>query len=147
MSDRGSYLARRGPLQNNGGPSPTHALLSRSPAIDAGDDQNSPGVDQHGMPRSLDGDGDLLPQVDIGAVEFGFFVDSFNDTTDVNPGDGIVADAAGNRTLRAAVQEANALPGENTITLVAGRYELDISISIFSGAAVGDWTLRMLQAV
>ncbi len=126
FSDRLNYLARIGPLQNNGGSTPTHALLSRSPAIDAGDSLNSPGVDQHGVPRSLDGNGDLLPQVDIGAVEFGFYVDSFIDATDANPGDGIVDDGAGNRTLRAAIQEADALPGDNTITLVAGTYELSI---------------------
>ncbi len=59
-----------GPLQNNGGPTPTHALLASSPAIDAG---KSFGVttDQRGSPRPLifsgilnGGDGS-----DIGAFE------------------------------------------------------------------------------
>lgn len=42
-----------GPLQNNGGPTFTHALLSGSPAIDQGD---SPGLstDQRGQPRPHD---------------------------------------------------------------------------------------------
>lgn len=61
-----------GPLQMNGGPTPTHALLSDSPAIDQG---NSFGIrtDQRGhkrpqnillIPNSLNGDGS-----DVGAYE------------------------------------------------------------------------------
>jgi hypothetical protein len=45
-----------GPLLNNGGATPTHALLPGSPAIDAGDDglcaaEPVNGVDQRGVPR------------------------------------------------------------------------------------------------
>jgi hypothetical protein len=61
-----------GPLQGNGGPTPTHALLSGSPAVDQG---NSFGVsvDQRGrlrpfdypfIPNPLNGDGS-----DVGAFE------------------------------------------------------------------------------
>jgi predicted outer membrane repeat protein len=60
-----------GPLQNNGGPTPTMALLPGSPAIDAGDDSvlGSPLIlttDQRGagFPRKLG------THVDIGALEF-----------------------------------------------------------------------------
>ncbi|MCB0059159.1 MAG: DUF11 domain-containing protein, partial [Caldilineaceae bacterium] len=42
---------RLGPLQDNGGPTFTHALLPGSPAIDAGDDNNCPSTDQRGVPR------------------------------------------------------------------------------------------------
>lgn len=52
-----------GPLQDNGGPTPTHALLPGSPAIDAGTVIGAPAFDQRGVPR---------PQgvtVDIGAYE------------------------------------------------------------------------------
>lgn len=52
-----------GPLQNNGGQTMTHALLSGSPAIDTGSNTNCPAVDQRGVPR---------PQgasCDIGAYE------------------------------------------------------------------------------
>ena len=57
-----------GPLQNNGGPTNTHALLTGSPAIDAGDDTGAPIVDQRGIERPVDG-GSGTATVDIGAVE------------------------------------------------------------------------------
>ncbi|MFM9962035.1 MAG: beta strand repeat-containing protein [Planctomycetaceae bacterium] len=53
-----------------------------------------------------------------------FTVDSPADAPDANPGDGIAADAMGRVTLRAAIQEANALTGGDTITLPAGTYSL-----------------------
>ena len=42
-----------GPLQNNGGPTPTMALLPGSPAIDSGATraQGCPALDQRGQPR------------------------------------------------------------------------------------------------
>ena len=45
-----------------------------------------------------------------------FSVNSVADTVDVNPGDGVAADSSGNTTLRAAIMEANALPGHDSIT-------------------------------
>lgn len=60
-----------GPLQDNGGPTQTHALLDGSPAIDAGDqagckDNNGSTLttDQRGYPRTANG------RCDIGAYEF-----------------------------------------------------------------------------
>jgi hypothetical protein len=54
-----------GPLGNNGGPTQTMALLSGSPAIDAGDPNQTglPPTDQRGLPRVVHG------RVDIGAFE------------------------------------------------------------------------------
>ena len=40
-----------GPLQDNGGPTFTHALLAGSPAIDAGNDGAAPATDQRGTSR------------------------------------------------------------------------------------------------
>ncbi len=58
-----------GPLQNNGGPTPTHALLPGSPAIDAGG-LGCPPTDQREARRPLDGSGDGVALCDIGAFEF-----------------------------------------------------------------------------
>ena len=69
-----------GPLANNGGLTLTQALLSSSPAIDAGDndaavdDEGAPlTTDQRGdgFPRIVDGDGDGTATVDLGAFEAG----------------------------------------------------------------------------
>jgi predicted outer membrane repeat protein len=63
-----------GPLQDNGGPTPTHALLPGSPAIDGGNDGlNLYPTDQRGAPRLVDNPG--VPNAssdacDIGAFEF-----------------------------------------------------------------------------
>jgi CSLREA domain-containing protein/uncharacterized repeat protein (TIGR01451 family) len=53
-----------------------------------------------------------------------FIVNSTADTSDDNPGNGICADADGNCTLRAAIQEANALAGDDSIVLSATTYTL-----------------------
>jgi CSLREA domain-containing protein len=60
-----------GPLQNNGGPTETQALLPGSPAIDAGDNTGCPGDDQRGFSRPYDGNNDGISECDIGAYEYG----------------------------------------------------------------------------
>jgi CSLREA domain-containing protein len=59
-----------GPLQDNGGPTWTHALLAGSPAIDAGDDAQCPLFDQRGIPRPIDGNWDGITICDIGSFEY-----------------------------------------------------------------------------
>lgn len=63
-----------------------------------------------------------------------FLVNSFQDATDADPGDGLCATAEGLCTLRAAVQEANALPGPQRIALGAGVYLLSVSNDPFAPA-------------
>ena len=61
-----------GPLADNGGPTLTHALLPGSLAIDAVVDRGLAGacaVDQRGLARPIDGDGDGRAGCDVGAVE------------------------------------------------------------------------------
>ncbi len=55
-----------------------------------------------------------------------FGVDSTADGVDAEPGDGTCATAGGQCTLRAAVGEANALDGADTIDLPAGTYQLTL---------------------
>ncbi len=62
-SDLRDVAALLGPLQDNGGPTPTHSILPNSLAINAGDNAGAPATDQRGETR---------PQgatVDIGAFE------------------------------------------------------------------------------
>ena len=66
-----------------------------------------------------------------------FTVDSTTDATEANPGDGICDDGTGACTLRAAIQEANAFGGADTITLPAGTYMLSI-VGRDDTAAAGD---------
>ncbi|MGI9264461.1 MAG: choice-of-anchor Q domain-containing protein, partial [Gammaproteobacteria bacterium] len=58
-----------GPLQDNGGPTLTMALLQGSPAIDTGANARCPDTDQRGEVRPIDGNGDGSALCDIGAYE------------------------------------------------------------------------------
>lgn len=73
-------------------------------------------------------------------------VNSELDATDNSLGDGLCADASGNCTLRAAIQEINTFGDpSNTITLPSGTYILTIAGINENGAATGD--LDCLQSV
>jgi CSLREA domain-containing protein len=78
----------------------------------------------------------------VGAMEVEaeatFTVDSTNDAVDANPGDGICATAAGECTLRAAIQEANATEGEDTIQLPVETFTLMIPGTDEDTSASGD---------
>lgn len=63
-----------------------------------------------------------------------FTVNNTADTPDDNPGNAICADASGQCTLRAAIQEANALAGSDTVLLGTATYTL-------TGAAGDDLAL------
>ncbi len=125
-------------LADNGGPTYTHALLFGSPARDAADNVGAPSSDQRGFGRIFDGDGDGLAVADIGAFESGFIVNSFTDAPDTNPGDNVSADASGRSTLRAAIMEANAHPGDDSIILGPGTYTLSVFGRAEDAGATGD---------
>jgi len=54
-------------------------------------------------------------------------VNSTADQVDASPGDGVCATSTGACTLRAAIQEANALPGLDTVILPAGTFNLTLA--------------------
>jgi hypothetical protein len=94
-----------GALQNNGGTTPTHRLLGGSPAIDKGSNSlaydpfnNTPLVyDQRalGFPRMVDGNGDDVPTVDIGAYE----VQILNCNYSISPNNAQLSAGGGNTTV------------------------------------------------
>jgi probable HAF family extracellular repeat protein len=86
-----------GPVQDNGGPTQTMALLPDSPAIDAGDNTAEPAFDQRGpgFPRTVNG------ATDIGAFETQPAT-TFRVTTTADAGPG---------SLRQAILDADAHPG------------------------------------
>jgi streptogramin lyase len=67
-----------------------------------------------------------------------FTVNVTTDSVDINPGDGIAIDATGNTSLRAAIMEANALVGDDSITLPSGNYRLTLGGLGEDLAASGD---------
>jgi CSLREA domain-containing protein len=87
-----------------------------------------------------------------------FTVNTTDDTIDVNPGDGIAADASGKCSLRAAIMEANSLAGMDTIVLPEGIYTLTIEgvqednclngdLDILSGIVIqgAGWNLSVID--
>lgn len=71
-----------------------------------------------------------------------FVVNTTNDTQDATPGDGNCADAGGMCSLRAAISEANALAGDDIITLPAGTYTQALVAANEDLNAGGDWDIR-----
>src|SRR5262249_11148632 len=72
------------------------------------------------------------------AWQANFAVDDTSDLVDANPCDQICQTQAQTCTLRAAVQQANALGGSNIITVPAGIYTLSITGAFEDNAARGD---------
>jgi CSLREA domain-containing protein len=69
--DRNNLDPQLGALQNNGGPTHTQVPKSGSPAIDHGLNGPCPSVDQRGIKRPQDGNGDKKAICDVGSVEVG----------------------------------------------------------------------------
>src|SRR5262245_23148281 len=69
-----------------------------------------------------------------------FNVNTTADAVDAAPGDGVCETASGNQqcTLRAAIQESNALAGTDTVAIAAGTYTLSIAGADEDASATGD---------
>lgn len=80
----------------------------------------------------------LVPSPRAAQAAVGFTVDSGADAVDAMPGDGTCATASGACTLRAAIQEANALAGADTILLGAIDHSLTLAGADEDAAATGD---------
>jgi predicted outer membrane repeat protein len=123
-----------GPLQANGGPTQTMALLAGSPAINAGTNTGCPAIDQRGIPRPQQ------VQCDIGAYESlavtpfksGGPQDGWALETGENSNQGgtinataatfILGDNAGNRQYRSILHfNTSSLPDNAVITKVVLR--------------------------
>lgn len=76
-----------------------------------------------------------------------FRVDSTADKVDSNPGDGVCKTSNNVCTLRAAIQETNALVGDDTITLPAGTYRLTMTGAREDYSATGDLDIRANLAI
>jgi CSLREA domain-containing protein len=108
-----------GPLQDNGGPTWTHALLMGSPAIDAGDDDAAPPTDQRGVPRPQG------PASDIGSYEANILVNTCDDELN-SDGDCSLREAIEAANTDTAVDACLAGSGHDYITLPACTYTLSI---------------------
>ncbi len=87
--DQTSVDPMLGPLDDNGGPTRTHALAPTSPAVDTGSDVVCQALDQRGFPRPTDGDNDGNARCDVGAFERGSVTEDCDNGSDDN-GNGLV---------------------------------------------------------
>ncbi|MCM8749711.1 hypothetical protein NET02_11165 [Thermomicrobiaceae bacterium CFH 74404] len=76
------------------------------------------------------------------AVDVTFDVTEVSDAVDANPGDGVCDTGTGICTLRAAIQEANALSDSVVIRLEATTYELSLEGDGEDAAATGDLDIQ-----
>jgi len=74
----------------------------------------------------------------INAAAATFTVNTTADTQDAAPGNGVCGDAGGQCSLRAAITEANALAGADTITLPGGTYTTTLVSANENANAGGD---------
>ncbi|MEW5987283.1 MAG: choice-of-anchor Q domain-containing protein, partial [Chloroflexota bacterium] len=153
-----------GPLQGNGGPTLTHALLAGSPAIEAGNPAGCPDTqgnflitDQRGYPRPEDGDGDGEAICDVGAYE----ASGPDFALLANPSSqGICLPGSATYTISAlsiagyhepVSLTTSSLPAEATATfapnpVIAGEESL-LTIEAFLNATAGDYDVPVVGTV
>ncbi|WP_162605917.1 right-handed parallel beta-helix repeat-containing protein [Jiangella aurantiaca] len=85
----------------------------------------------------------VLPALAAASAPTGttLLVDDTNDQVDANVGDRVCRASGGGCTLRAAVQEANAIAGPDTIHILPGTYAIGIAPINENGANVGDFEI------
>ncbi|HEV7731907.1 MAG TPA: choice-of-anchor Q domain-containing protein [Candidatus Binatia bacterium] len=71
-----------------------------------------------------------------------FTVNSTTDEVDASPGNAICATASGTCTLRAAIQEANVVLGDDTIVLPAGTFQLTLTGDGDNASVTGDLDIQ-----
>jgi hypothetical protein len=144
-----------GPLQNNSGPTQTHALIAGSVAIDAvtdctlADGATPVTVDQRGVTRPIDADGNGTALCDAGAFEApAALVFTVDRTDDVNPPATGCNDMVPNDcSLRGAVIKSNTLITSDRIIVPAGTYTLTIAGTGEDVAMTGDLDLTQLVTI
>ena len=122
-----------GPLQDNGGPTYTHALLAGSTAIDAGDPAvvSAPFLDQRGSPfvRVFDDPVASGTAIDIGAYERQTIA-GLNLTVDILTDEADGMHGPGDLSLREAIKLANGSVGTDAIdfdnSLAGGSIDLTL---------------------
>lgn len=124
--------ARLGPLQNNGGPTLTHALSPDSPAIDAG--QTFLAFDTYGNPLVFDQRGAGFVRsagltTDMGSYEIEPTL-SVDNTTDDDQLDDCILSVPNDCSLRGAVYNADASPSNETIVFDASVFRSVEQISL-----------------
>lgn len=105
-----------GPLEDEGGPTFTHALLPGSPAIDAGSNDGCPATDQRGAARPIDGNGDGIAVCDIGAYEA--------PSPEQLTLSGIFPSTGGDTGTASVVLHGSGFKGGATVKLVSGGSEV-----------------------
>lgn len=83
----------------------------------------------------------LLAWAPTASAETTFVVTSAIDAVDARLGDGSCRTSSGVCTLRAAIQEANALAGRDRIEIPAGTYEITVARRGSNGADSGDFDI------
>ncbi|MCC9602648.1 dockerin type I domain-containing protein [Stieleria sp. JC731] len=135
LRDTDALLA---PLADNGGPTPTHALLEGSPAIDAGN--NTLAVDANGNTLASDQRGEGFERV-VSSVDIGAFEADENPSLFVTTNLDVVDSRDGLTSLREAINFANSRLTKDTITfdpslsgstiqLTEGGIELSFTVTI-----------------
>jgi hypothetical protein len=93
--------------------------------------------------RDEDGLGDLCDLFpDDPGNPIAFTVNTTRDAIDRDPADWSCADELGDCTLRAAIMQSNALPGQQTVSLPVGTYALTILGPDEDAGATGDLDVR-----